>query len=85
MKDWTVYILRCADNSLYTGITKDLDRRLNQHNEGKGAKYTRAKGPCVLVWFRAGYEESEAKKEEVRIKKLSKIMKELLINALDSK
>lgn len=79
MKNWIVYILRCKDNSLYTGITKDLDRRVGDHNSGKGAKYTRAKGPCALVWSKKGFTESKAKIEEHRIKKLSKKEKEELI------
>jgi putative endonuclease len=79
MNNWTVYILRCADNSLYTGITKDLSRRLEEHNAGKGAKYTRAKGPCVVVLSRVGFSESSAKKEEARMKRLKKIEKEALI------
>ena len=79
MKNWTVYILRCDDKSLYTGITTDLKRRMKLHNSGKGAKYTRAHAPCALVWSREGLSESTAKKEESRLKKLNKKEKESYI------
>jgi len=79
MNSWTVYILRCADESLYTGITTDLERRLAQHNAGTAAKYTRAKGPCDLVWSKNGFTESSAKSEEYRIKQLTKAKKEDLL------
>lgn len=79
MKNWIVYILRCKNNTLYTGITKNIDQRLQQHNAGTGAKYTRANGPCTLVWSKAGFTESAAKKEEARIKKLSKSDKEKIL------
>lgn len=79
MKNWIVYILRCSDNSLYTGITKDLDRRIQQHNDGTGAKYTRAHRPVKLVWSKTKLAESAAKKEEARIKKLSKPEKEKML------
>ncbi len=75
-KDWIVYILRCRDRSLYTGITKDLTRRLDEHNSGSGAKYTRAHLPVSLVWSKDGFTESGAKKEEARIKKLARKEKE---------
>lgn len=80
-KDWIVYILRCSDSSLYTGITKDLSRRLDEHNSGSGSKYTRAHGPCNLVWSNSGFTESGAKKEEARIKKLTREQKETLIRS----
>jgi putative endonuclease len=84
MNDWTLYILRCKDKSLYTGITKDLVKRIEQHNAGLGAKYTRGRGPCELIWSQGEYSESEAKQEEYRIKKLSRKEKESLtrINSL---
>ncbi|MDG1949695.1 MAG: GIY-YIG nuclease family protein [bacterium] len=69
---WFVYIVRCADDSLYTGITNRLEKRIEQHNLGKGAKYTRGRGPVVVVWSRSGLTRSEALQEEVRIKKLSR-------------
>ena len=48
--DWTVYILRCADGTLYTGITNDLSRRIAEHESGQGAKYTKGRGPFQLVF-----------------------------------
>lgn len=81
MSEWVVYILRCADGSLYTGITKDLQARMDQHNSGKGAKYTRAHYPCKLVWSAKGFDESAAKKEEYRIKQLTRTKKLALIAA----
>ena len=74
-----VYILRCKDNSLYTGWCRDLEERIKKHNSGKGAKYTRAKGPCKLVYYEEISNKSEALKREVSIKKLSKVKKEDLV------
>ena len=74
-----VYILRCKDNSLYTGWCVDLEKRLALHNSGKGAKYTRAKGPCKLVYYEKISDKSEALKREIAIKKLSKTKKEDLV------
>lgn len=74
-----VYILRCKDNSLYTGWCVDLEKRLALHNAGKGAKYTRAKGPCKLVYYEEISNKSEALKREIAIKKLSKTKKEDLV------
>lgn len=76
MNNWTIYILRCKNNSLYTGITKNIEQRIKKHNLGIGAKYTNAHKPCVLIWSKSGYSESSAKKEEYRIKKLTRIAKE---------
>ena len=71
-KKWYVYILRCSDDTLYTGITVDVERRIKQHNEGKGAKYTRGRGPVALVKSFELNSKSEALKLEYRIKQLSK-------------
>ena len=79
MNTWIVYILRCRNKSLYTGITKNLQDRIKQHNAGTGAKYTRANNPCQLTWSQTGFSESTAKKEEARIKKLTKQEKEEFI------
>ncbi len=76
---WTVYIVRCANGSLYTGITNDLGARLAAHNSGKGAKYTAAFGPVELVWRRRKRGRSAASKLEAAIKKLSRPEKEALI------
>jgi putative endonuclease len=69
---WFVYIVECRDGSLYTGVTNDLERRVGQHNAGKGAKYTRARRPVVLVWSQPVTDKSAALKEEWRIKQLSR-------------
>lgn len=74
-----VYILRCADTTLYTGWCKSLEHRLKTHNEGKGAKYTRARLPVKLVYYKEVSDISEALKEERRLKKLTKKKKENLV------
>jgi predicted GIY-YIG superfamily endonuclease len=74
-----VYILRCGDGSLYTGIAKDLPRRLEQHHLGTASKYTRSHRPVVLVWKRRVLTWSRALKEELRIKALSRAQKEALL------
>lgn len=78
---WSVYILRCADDSLYTGIATDVARRLDEHQSGapKGAKYTRGKGPLKLVYQQEIGTRSAAAKEELRIKSLSRKQKLILI------
>lgn len=80
-----VYMLRCKDNSLYTGWCKDLRQRIKKHNLGKGAKYTRAKRPCKLVFYKEIENMSEALKLEIKIKKLSKKDKENLVRNFDKK
>jgi len=78
---WFVYILRCADDTLYTGIAKDVKSRLDQHNNDnvKGAKYTRARRPVELVYSEACDSRSSASKREYAVKKLSRAEKLLLI------
>jgi len=66
---WIVYMLRCSDGSLYTGITKNLEQRIAKHNDGTGAKYTRSRLPVELVWHEVAEGESEARKREAEIKK----------------
>jgi putative endonuclease len=78
-KSWTVYILRCANGSLYTGITNDLKARLAAHNAGRGAKYTAAFGPVELVWKKRKKNRSAASILEAAIKKLSRREKDALI------
>jgi putative endonuclease len=81
MKIWFVYILECADGTLYTGITTDLDRRLAEHNEGKlGARYTRVRRPVKLRYSEQFENRSEASKAEARTKKLSRKQKQALIH-----
>ncbi len=70
-----VYILRCADDTLYTGYTKDLARRVQTHNEGKGAKYTRARRPVTLAYHEVCRDKSEALRREAAIKKLTRAEK----------
>lgn len=74
-----VYILRCKDNSLYTGWTNNLENRVKMHNLGLGAKYTRGRGPCILVYFETFDTKIEAQKREYAIKHMSKEQKENLI------
>ncbi len=74
-----VYILKCGDNSLYTGYTVDLDERLKCHNDGKGAKYTRGRLPVEMVYSEVLETKSDAMKRECSIKKLSKAQKLKLI------
>ena len=75
---WTVYILRCGDNTLYTGITNDLPRRLAAHRSGKGAKYTRGRGPLTLLYTEEQPDRSAASRREAAIKTLSRTEKEAL-------
>ena len=69
---WKLYILRCRDGSLYTGITTDVQKRFVAHQSGKGAKYTRGRGPLELVYEEDCGDHSAALKREVEIKRLSK-------------
>ncbi len=77
---WLVYIVECADNTLYTGITNDLKKRILTHNQSKGAKYTKARLPVRLIYFIECKDKSLASKEEYRIKKLSRKEKLKLIS-----
>ncbi len=79
MINWIVYIIRCSDNTLYTGITLDIKQRIWQHNTGYGAKYTRGRGPVELVYMKEEEDRSSASKEEYRIKQLTKEKKLELI------
>ena len=69
---WQTYIIKCNDNSLYTGITIDLEKRLAAHNAGKGAKYTASRRPVQLVYCEEAANRSEASKRENTIKKLNR-------------
>lgn len=79
MAEWLVYILRCHDGSLYTGITTDLERRTAVHNAGRGARALRGRLPVVPVWSRAMADRSAALREEARIKALTHAAKEQLV------
>lgn len=74
-----VYIVKTKDNTLYTGYTNNLDRRISQHNSGKGAKYTRSRRPVKLVYYESYETKSEAMKREVEIKKMSRTEKLKLV------
>ena len=78
-KQWTLYILRCKDGTLYTGITDDLARRLAQHRAGKGAKYTRGRAPLTLAYQEPCENHSQALRREIEIKRLSRTEKLTLI------
>jgi putative endonuclease len=69
---WWVYILRCADGSLYTGITTDVERRLRQHNAGTASKYTRSRRPVEVVYRRSLPSQSKALQWEATIKSLAR-------------
>ena len=81
MKINYVYIVKCQDNTFYTGWTTDLVKRINAHNHGKGAKYTKARRPVELVYFEEYTEKSLALKREYAIKQMTRKEKELLINS----
>ncbi len=76
---WYLYILRCKDGSLYTGITTNLDVRVKKHNEGKGAKYTAGRRPVKIVYSEACENEAAARKREVEVKTWPKFRKEKLV------
>lgn len=71
-KQWVLYILECKDGTLYTGITDDLERRIKAHNSGKGAKYTRGRGPLILRYQEPCPDKSSALRREREIKALSR-------------
>lgn len=75
-----VYILECSDKTYYTGWTKDLEKRINTHNNGKGAKYTRGRRPVKLIYFENFNDKVEAMKREYEIKRMSRKEKEKLIS-----
>jgi putative endonuclease len=79
MADWYVYMLRCADHSLYTGVATDLEARVATHNAGKGAKYTRGRLPVKLVYQEAVADRGTALKREIAIKRMPVAAKRQLI------
>ena len=79
MKSWQVYLLRCSDDSLYCGTTTDLERRVQKHNQGVGSRYTKSRLPVRMVWSSDKLNKSEAFREEYRIKRLSKVLKERMV------
>jgi putative endonuclease len=78
---WVVYILRCADDSLYTGITNDLPARVAAHEAGTGAKYTKGRGPFEILYQEDCADRSAASRREIEIKRLSRGDKLALIGA----
>ncbi len=83
MADWYVYLLRCRDGSFYTGVARDLERRLRQHNGelAGGARYTRGRRPVELVWSEACADRGAAQAREAQVRKLSRAEKLRLVKA----
>ncbi len=79
-KEWFFYIVRCRDNSLYSGITVNVSSRLKEHNKGTGAKYTSGRRPVTLVYCEKQDNVSKAKKREAQIKRWAKTKKERLVD-----
>ena len=75
---WTVYLARCGDGTLYTGVTTDPERRLAQHNRGCGAAYTRSRRPVTLVYVELAGDRSQALRREHAIRQLTRVEKEAL-------
>jgi putative endonuclease len=75
MSSWSVYMVRCRDKSLYTGISTNVEERVKHHNAGKGAAYTRSHLPVNLVWIERAASESIARKREAEIKKWTRVEK----------
>lgn len=82
MDEWYLYILRCGDGSLYTGITTDVEKRFAAHTEGKGAKYTRGRGPLKIVYQEKCGTHSQALKREIAVKKLTRQAKEAMLKEI---
>ncbi len=78
---WFVYLVRCRDRSLYCGIAKDVARRIAQHDAGKGARYTRGRGPVRLVWMERHVSQSAALVREAAVKRLPLPQKRALVRA----
>lgn len=78
-QNWFIYMIRCHNGHIYTGITTDVDRRFSQHQSGKGAKYLRGKGPLQLVFKHEIDDHSQALKTEIAIKKMKRSDKENII------
>lgn len=82
---WVVYIMRCADDTFYTGITTDLERRTKQHNAGTASKYTRARRPITVAYRTTVKTHGAALRRELAIKKLSRAAKEALVAKYDER
>ena len=81
---WYLYILRCKDDTLYTGITTDVEKRLEAHRSGKGAKYTRGRAPLELVYRETCGSHSDALKRELAVKRLTRDQKLQLIDGFSA-
>lgn len=77
--DWTVYLTRCSDNTLYCGITTDVERRMLEHNCGRGARYTRSRTPIKLVYTECHLDRASASRREYEIKQLTRDEKDDLV------
>ncbi len=85
-KDFSVYVVRCADGTLYTGVTNDVTARIREHNSATiGAKYTRSRRPVRLAYHEKGYTHGEALSREYAVKQLSRMQKEALIKTKPTK
>ncbi len=80
MLRWTHYVLRCSDGSYYSGSTTEIVRRVREHNQGKGAKYTRSRLPVNIIYFEKYPDRSSAQKAEAAFKKLTRKQKEKFIS-----
>lgn len=78
-KKWIVYLVQCFDKTLYCGITNNINKRIDTHNKGKGAKYTRGRLPVFLICCRGGYTKSKALKLEYKVKKQSRKKKATIL------
>tara|TARA_Y100000991_G_scaffold164288_1_gene126226 strand:+ start:593 stop:859 length:267 start_codon:yes stop_codon:yes gene_type:complete len=83
--NWTIYMVKCNDNSIYTGISNDLNKRLKTHAKGNGSKYIRTRLPFKLIYKEDCQTRSKALKREIEIKKLDKKNKELLVKLYNKK
>jgi predicted GIY-YIG superfamily endonuclease len=78
---WWVYLLRCGDGTLYAGVTNDLEKRFQAHRRGRGARYTRGRGPLRLLWSASCGDKGEALRREHAVKRLSRREKLLLVRS----
>ncbi len=85
MASWSVYVLRCRTGELYTGCTTDIDRRVREHNSGKGARFTRGRRPVVLVYSEGVASRSEALRRENAIKSMSRKEKQAMLRRLQQR
>lgn len=82
---WYVYILRCVDDTLYTGITNNIDRRLKAHNAGTASKYTRSRRPVTMIYQEEAETKGDALRRELAIKKMTRSQKQSLIEQLNKR